>query len=68
MRYAPCTLVFEGQGYTVDSIGVGDDHVEAVLVIHDSPETHDAYVYVIKRISYLQSHHHISSLNQCRLL
>lgn len=40
--------------YTIDGFGVFDDHVEAVLIVHNRPQAQDTHVYVILRVAHIQ--------------
>lgn len=44
---APWILVVEAKCNLIDSVGVGHDQVEAILIVHDGSETKDADMDVI---------------------
>jgi len=46
--------MFECKCDDVHSVRVGDDNIESFLVIHNSAQTHNAHMHVIKCISDLQ--------------
>ena len=41
----------KGECDGVDGLAVLDDHVEAVLVVHDGPQTHDTHMNVIRHVT-----------------